>query len=99
MSRKTELLADLRRIGYQLSGSHLTRQARSATFNTFQKTMRELGFGIQTARQIGGRHLHAFVAKRVEQGISSGTVANELSHLRGVLVEVGKQGLAKNPAY
>jgi hypothetical protein len=42
MSRKTEVEADLKRIGYQLGGAHLTRQARSATFNTFAKVMREL---------------------------------------------------------
>ena len=49
MSRKTELVADLKRIGYQLGGAHLTRQARSATFNTFAKVMRELGYGIRAA--------------------------------------------------
>jgi hypothetical protein len=99
MSRKTELEADLKRVGYQLGGAHLTRQARSATFNTFANTMRQLGYGIQSVHQIGGKHLAAFVAQRAAKGISSRTRANELSHLRAVLVQVGKQGLAKNPAY
>jgi hypothetical protein len=99
MSRKTELEADLKRIGYQLGGAHLTRQARSATFNTFAKVMRELGYGIRAAAQIGGKHLQAFVAHRAVQGTKARTRANELSHLRSVLVQVGKQGLARNPAY
>jgi site-specific recombinase XerC len=99
MSRKTELEADLKRIGYQLGGAHLTRQARSATFNTFAKVMRERGYGIQAAAQIGGKHLQAFAAHRAQQGISPRTRANELSHLRSVLVQIGKQGLARNPAY
>ena len=99
MSRKTELEADLKRVGYQLGGAHLTRQARSATLGTFATTMRELGYGIRTARQIGGKHLAAFVAHRAARGISARTCANELSHLRAVLVQVGKQGLARNPAY
>jgi site-specific recombinase XerD len=99
MSRKTELEADLKRIGYQLGGAHLTRQARSATFNTFAKTMRERGYGIHAAAQIGGKHLQAFAAHRALQGISARTCANELSHLRSVLVQIGKQGLARNPAY
>ena len=50
MSRKTELEADLKRVGYQLGGSHLTRQARSATFSTFANTMRQLGYGIHCAQ-------------------------------------------------
>lgn len=60
MSRKNELKADLKRIGYQLGGAHLTREARSATFNTFANVLSELGYGIQAARQIGGKHLQAF---------------------------------------
>jgi hypothetical protein len=99
MSRKTELAADLQRIGYQLGGAHLTRQARSATFNTFATAMHQLGYGIRAAGQIGGKHLAAFVAHRGTQGTSARTRANELSHLRAVLVQIGKQGLARNPAY
>jgi hypothetical protein len=99
MSRKTELEADLKRIGYQLGGAHLTREARDATFRTFAKAMRQQGYGIQAAAQIGGKHLQAFASHRAQQGIGARTRANELSHLRSVLVQIGKQGLARNPAY
>lgn len=99
MSRKSELQADLKRIGYQLGGAHLTRQARDATFNVFAKVMRALGYGIHTAKQIGGKHLQAFATQRAAQGVSTRTRANELSHLRAVLVNLGKQGLARNPDY
>lgn len=99
MSRKTELRADLDRVGYQLGGSHLTRQARSATFRTFARVMRELGLGIHAAQQIGGRHLAAFARHRALEGIKGRTCANELSHLRSILRHIGKQGLAENPAY
>ena len=99
MSRKTELEADLKRISYQLGGAHLTRETRSATFNTFAKVMRERGNGIHAAAQIGGKHLQAFAAHRAQHGISPRTRADELSHLRSVLVQIGKQGLARNPAY
>ena len=99
MSRKTELQADLKRVGYQLGGAHLTRQARDSTFNIFARTMRELGYGIQAARQIGGKHLQAFAQQRAAQSVSTRTRANEMSHLRAVLVQIGKQGLARNPAY
>lgn len=99
MSRKTELQGDLKRIGYQLGGAHLTREARSATFNTFASTLHELGYNIRSAQQIGGKHLQAFATHRAVHGIGARTRANELSHLRAVLVHIGKQGLARNPAY
>lgn len=98
MSKKSELKADLERIGYELSGGHLTRQARQATFGTFAKTMRELNLGIRSAKQIGERHLKAFVAHRVASGIVARTLAKELSHLRAVLKYVGKQGFVASPA-
>jgi hypothetical protein len=99
MSKKTELRADLNRIGYQLGGAHLTQEARRATFSTFAQAMREKGYGIQSAEQIGGKHLQAFVEYRVTQGVSSRSIANEMSHVRAVLVHCGKEGLARNPAY
>lgn len=99
MSRKTELRADLHRIGYDLSGSHLTREARCGTFNTFARIMRELGYGIQAAPQIGGKHLQAFTQRRTSEGIGARTLAKEMSHLRAVLRHVDKQGLAANASY
>lgn len=99
MSKKTELRADLNRIGYQLGGAHLTQEARRATFSTFADAMREKNYGIQSAEQIGGKHLKAFVECRLEQGVRSRTIANEMSHLRAVVVHCGKEGLARNPAY
>src|ERR1044072_2540097 len=97
MSRKTELQADLQRIGYELSGGHLTRQARNGKFKTFARIMRELGYGIGAAHQIGGKHLQAYAQQRAVEGIISRTRANEMSHLRAVLMQIGKQGLARNP--
>jgi hypothetical protein len=99
MSKKTELRADLNRIGYQLGGAHLTQEARRATFSTFAEAMREKRYGIESAQQIGGKHLRAFVECRQAEGIRSRTIANELSHVRAVLVHCGKEGLARNPAY
>jgi Integrase/Phage integrase, N-terminal len=99
MSKKTELRADLNRIGYQLGGAHLTQEARRATFSSFAHAMGEKGYGIQTAEQIGGKHLQAFVECRAGQGVSNRTIANEMSHIRAVLIHCAKEGLARNPAY
>jgi len=97
MSRKSELVADLGRIGTQLGGAHLTREARDMTFRTFAATMRAQSFGIRSAEQIGGRHLKAFVASRVQEGIGPRTLANQMSHIRAVLEHVGKSGLGSQP--
>lgn len=61
--------------------------------------MRAAGFGIRRADQIGGRHLKAFVAARLRDGISARTLANQMSHLRAVLEHTGKSGLARNPEF
>ncbi|GFE87971.1 integrase domain-containing protein [Steroidobacter agaridevorans] len=99
MSKKTELQADLQRIGYLLGRSHGTQESRSQTFRTFAGVMRETGFGIHSAAQMGGKHLQAYVGHRSENGIASRTLAKEMGHLRAVLRHIGKQGLADNPAY
>lgn len=99
MSKKTELRADLNRIGYQLGGAHLTRDARRATFSTFTQAMRAKGYAIWSAEQIGGRHLQAFVQYRLDEKVSSRTIANEMSHIRAVLRHCGKEGLVRDPAY
>lgn len=49
MSRKSELRADLHRIGYDVKGAHRAREARCGTFNSFARIMREVGYGIQAA--------------------------------------------------
>jgi hypothetical protein len=61
--------------------------------------MQALNYGIHRADQIGGRHLQAFVTQRQTQGTSARTLANEVSHIRSVLRQIGKQGLANNPNY
>ncbi|MGQ0699870.1 MAG: phage integrase N-terminal domain-containing protein [Panacagrimonas sp.] len=52
-------------MGSDLGGAHLTRDARAITFGTFVRVMRQPNFGIERAGQIGGRHLDAYVAKRM----------------------------------
>jgi hypothetical protein len=99
MSKKTELQADLQRIGYLLARSHLTQESRSGTSKNFAEAMRELNYGIHCAAQIGGKHLQAYIRYRSEKGIVSRTLAKEMGHLRAVLRHIGKQGLADNPAY
>ncbi|MGH8630594.1 MAG: integrase domain-containing protein [Burkholderiales bacterium] len=92
-------MADLGRIGAQIGGAHLTREARDLSFRCFADAMRAAGFGIRSADQIGGRHLKAFVAARLRDEIGARTLANQMSHLRAVLEHTGKSGLARNPEY
>lgn len=99
MSKNTELLADLERVGRKLGGGSLTRDARDVTFTAFAQAMNDKKYEIRSAQQIGGRHLVAYVAVRKEGGISNRTICNEMSHIRKVLVAIGKAGLAKRPEY
>jgi hypothetical protein len=99
MSRKSELRADLERVGMKIGGACLTREAREVTFKAFAQAMRDKNFGIRSAQQIGGRHLEAFAAARKEAGIGARTLQNQMSHIRAVLIAIGKTSLAKHPNY
>lgn len=61
--------------------------------------MRELGYGIHAASQIGGKHLQAFTRRRTSEGIGARTLVKEMSQLRAVLRHVDKHGLAANAGY
>lgn len=61
--------------------------------------MREPGYGIQAASQIGGRHLQSFIQRRNLQRIAPRTLDKEMSHLRAVLNHIDMEGLARHPGY
>ena len=72
------LEADFKRVGYQLGGAHLTGQPRNATFNTFAKTMRKRGYGIQAAdhvlQELGGWETPTRIFRSTVFGQASGNL-------------------------
>lgn len=99
MSKRTELKASMERSNARVGGAHLTREARSKTFKLFIAVLFGLGFQIADARQVGGRHLPPYVAARLAAGKSKRTIQNEMAHIRAVLRDCGKTGLADDPHY
>lgn len=99
MSNKTKLIASMQHVVLKLRGTKGTRKARYRMVAAFAKVMRERGYGIASARQIGGRHLVAYINARQEAGIPPQLIASELGHIRDVLMAVDKAGLAKHPDY
>jgi site-specific recombinase XerC len=99
LGNKADLKADLIHISSQMGGSSPTRQARDGSLRTFGKAMEKAGLGIRSAAQIGGRHLTAFVEQRQKAGVSDRTLANNMAHVRTLLEFIGKDSLARDPAY
>jgi hypothetical protein len=53
----------------------------------------------RSGMQQGGGWFDLCRQQRTAQGVSPRTCANELSHLRAVLVQIGKAGLVRSPEY
>lgn len=88
MSQKTQLSFDMMKMVANLKGGHLTRMAREITVGLFVKFVMSAGFThIHSVRDIGGRHFRLFIARRLEEGKEQRSVANNASHLRGILKE------------
>jgi hypothetical protein len=95
MSKKSEFLAVLMSIVAALSGSHLTREARTRTIHRFVEMMFGLGFThFSKVGDIAGRHVRAYVAQRMHDAVRLRTIQNELAHLRSVLKRGGAVGVA-----
>lgn len=99
MSKRTKLKASMNRSNARVGGAHLTREGRSKTFRLFIAVLFALGIQIADARQIRGKHLRRYVAARLDAGKSKRTIQNEAAHIRIVLRDCGKAGLADDPAF
>ena len=74
----------------QRDGSHTTRRDRSFTLAQAANALHELGFRGLRARGVKGKHVVALVAEWRRQGLSEGTMANRLWHVRWWARKVGK---------
>ncbi|MGH8561772.1 MAG: phage integrase N-terminal domain-containing protein, partial [Nevskiales bacterium] len=83
MSFGSDLKFDMERANRDAGGAHGTRDERSKTIRLFVVAMTILGYQIRSVRQIGRRHIVAYLGTR--QGKSPGSLQKEMSHLRQLL--------------
>ena len=82
-------------------GSRAKRRDRSYSLALMANTLHELGFKGLRARGLKEKHVEALVGEWSRQGLSTGTMANRMAHLRWWASKVGKPGVVRpsNGAY
>ena len=74
-------------------GSHNTQADRMRSLALAARQLREAGFRQMKASSLKGKHVQALLDRWQEEGLSSGTIKNRLSHLRWWAEKIGKAGI------
>jgi len=74
-------------------GSHATQADRSRSLGLIARQLREAGFRQMTAISLKGKHVQALLDRWHDEGLSTGTLKNRLSHLRWWAEKIGKAGI------
>ncbi|MDE2989777.1 MAG: integrase domain-containing protein [Chloroflexota bacterium] len=82
-------------------GSRGKRRDRSYSLALMANTLQDLGFKGLRARGLKEKHVEALVGEWNRQGLSTGTMANRMAHVRWWAQKVGKPGVVRpsNAAY
>ncbi len=74
-------------------GSCNTQADRMRSLSLAARQLREAGFRQMKASSLKGKHVQALLDRWQEEGLSSGTIKNRLSHLRWWAEKIGKAGI------
>src|SRR5690606_31870305 len=74
-------------------GSHTTQADRTRSLTLVARQLREAGFRQMKASSLKGKHVQALLDRWQDEGLSSGTIKNRLSHLRWWAEKIGKAGI------
>ena len=74
-------------------GSYNTQADRVRSLSLAARQLREAGFRQMKASSLKGKHAQALLDRWQEEGLSSGTIKNRLSHLRWWAEKIGKAGI------
>jgi hypothetical protein len=75
----------------------LTCDAREQTAQRLAESLYSLGYTITSANELKPKHVQAYISERFNQDqIGVRTAQNELAHIRGILEEAGKGGMANS---
>lgn len=74
-------------------GSHTTQADRRRSLTLVARQLREAGFRQMKASSLKSKHVQALLDRWHDEGLSSGTIKNRLSHLRWWAEKIGKAGI------
>jgi integrase len=94
---KASLAGWLRRVGFFRSGGgkvgFRTVEKRSEVLFAAYRKLRELGYQLERAEQIGNRHVRVLVAEWEKEGLAPATISSRVSILRVMCEAMGKRGM------
>lgn len=90
-----QLKDDLQDKAEQSGGSTLTQEAKEATAERLAEHLHDSGYNITSGEELKPKHIESYAESRLES-VSERTVQNELSHIRGILEESGKDKMAQS---
>lgn len=99
MSKKTEFQDALVSAGQRAGGSFKTQSDRGYDLLAFVDACWEQGYQLTQVDSIRIKHVAEYVAARLEEGISSRTLHNELASLRAMFREAGRAAFADSKEF
>lgn len=93
MSKRNDLKHSLLSFGISAKSGYLTRDRRKTTINAFVRIIHLRYNQVRSVFQIKGRHLIYFVEQRLQEGIAVRTLQVEMSHIRQILRNAGRDWL------
>ncbi|NVK17243.1 MAG: integrase domain-containing protein [Methylocystaceae bacterium] len=76
-------------------GSYVSRANRHSILQISANQLFDLGYKLDFAKSLKPKHVESLLGKWKEEGLSTGTIKNRLSHLRWWAKTVGKPGILK----
>jgi integrase len=77
-------------------GAIATRKCMKVTYASFCRVARKEGWGEVTPLTVTKKNLKRYVAVRIEEGVSAGTIQNEMAHLRRAIRGAKRDDYANN---
>ncbi|KDF06376.1 hypothetical protein AF41_03123 [Citrobacter sp. MGH 55] len=86
---------EMRHLAKQAGGAHKTVSDRMAQAKRFcERLVGELNVQIRYVRHLKARHIEDYIRHRLAQGIDKRTLQNEMSAIRVILRQAGREKLA-----
>ncbi len=78
---------------YNRDGSYATQSNRHKTLQKMANDLHDLGYRRMEAKSLKTKHVDALIKKYIDEGLSTGTLKNRLSHLRWWAAKINKQNV------
>lgn len=91
------LQKELKQYAHNAGGSYKTVHDRAAMADRLARTLAQMNIQIRHVEHLKTRHIKNYIQLRQQQGISTRTLHNEMSMVRSILKQAGRERLSDSP--